>query len=138
MTTAPVEIAYGFFCEQLRAEEGGKTSALGMLGDVVYLQGTAPYLLPGLALHVHVKNPARTTFDVVFQIDWPGGVSTPEFRFPVEVNATSVGNNLNLNLGNVVLTQPGTISASVRLETTPPIETEFHLEIRPLPPGSVA
>jgi hypothetical protein len=138
MTTASVEISYGFFCEQLRAEEGGKTSALGILSDVIYLQGTAPFLLPSLALHVHVKNPMRTAFDVVFRLDLPGGVTTPEFRFPVEVNNTSVGHNLNLNFGNIVLTQLGMISARVRLETAPPIEREFQLEIRPLPPGSVA
>ena len=129
-------IAYGFFCEFVRAEEQGKTSVLGLWGRRCILWGTPPATLPNLGLHVYIFNPDQADCRGRLRITLPGDAPPPaEIDFDLPQQPGLVGHNLNFNLAGLTVQGESKIEANVTLTTTPPTEATFVLEFvfRPRP-----
>ena len=136
MTEERPEIEYGFFCEFVRPEQNGKTTAIGMWGDVCRYEGAPPAPMPNLGLHVYIANRRQIPYNVVVRLDIPGLPEPAEFRFALASSPGAVGSNLNLNIANLVFTEPGRVRAKVIIEADPPVERDFVLRVEFLPPGT--
>lgn len=130
-------IRYAFFCEDLRAEEGGKTTAIGLWGSEC-LVPAFPAVMRSLAFHAHIANPDGASVPLLIRVDGPfvSPMRPPEARHQLPASPVKTTNNLNMVFGPVVLARPGNVTVTLRLEVDPPVEETFTLAIisRPAPP----
>jgi len=130
------EIAYGFFCEYVRPETGGKITAIGMWGERCRFMSAPPGVLTNLGLHIYVVNRAQRSYPVVVRVYIPGRPDPIEWSFSLNVVSGAVGNNINMNIANLVFPQPGIVRVNVKIESTPLVEREFKMDVSFEPPGA--
>jgi hypothetical protein len=79
---------HGFtlFCDDLREEKTGKTTYVGVYGDVMYIDGDLPSTLPGLHFAIHLFAAPHSTFETLkIQVAMPGDdIESPAVSFDVD------------------------------------------------------
>jgi hypothetical protein len=125
-------ILCGFFCEDLRREMSGQTTAVGMWGSDCVVE-VVPCTLRSLTFVVLLANPEQVAYD--FTVNIGGDVAadlqqTVTSRLHVDGLQTHSSNVVGLILAPLFVTREGSIRAHLRVETTPPIEQTWSLGIR--------
>jgi hypothetical protein len=134
MAAQEIEAAYCLFCEFVRGEPHGKTTAIGMYGDTCRFFGQPPGMLPNLGLHVFIRNPGRRRFAGVLTVTWPGRPRRDEVRFAAAATEGSTGHGLNCNFATPQLLEEGDIVAHLLIEADPPVQHEYRLRVCFEPP----
>ena len=126
------EIVHGLYCEDVRVEEKGKVSLMGVVGKRLIFSVSPPVNLTfsfhcflwGLVenLEAEVTVGAR-------------GLEPMVQRLPVP--AETPGFNLNFKVEGMPLSGPTTIATTVRLLLTDPVQRTFELEVE-FAPSSTA
>lgn len=123
------EFIYSFFCEFIREEPGGKTTAIGIFGNRMVVSGSFPILLPGIGFHAFIKDSTQDPLKGTISIKLPG--MDKHHVYPVEFKGdkTATGHNLNVQLGGVILKEPGIAEAIVHIYSSPEIHNTTTIEI---------
>jgi hypothetical protein len=109
------EILHGFFCESVRDEVGGRTTAIGIWGVRCRIQANPPASIP-LAFHCYIWNPDRVPLIANLRFHFPGATDPIPVMMPLTMTERSIAHNVNLNmLGVVPITGPGDLVADVIL-----------------------
>ncbi|CAN5923113.1 hypothetical protein BH11MYX4_BH11MYX4_05470 [soil metagenome] len=122
------EVLYAFFCEDLRVEQSGQTTAVGIWGERAYV-GAFPAMLKSLAFHAYVSNHAREHFHFVVHMRGPFDPGEIRQEGDLVMEGHHIGQNINLLLAPVVFTEPGVMSATLVIGSDPPIERTIRLEV---------
>lgn len=127
-----ISIAYGFFCEDLRPEIGGKTTAVGLWGTGMVL-AELPGLIRSLAFHALVVHPPDFTCPYELGLSGP---FEPQITEPATgllvAEPGKASTSINLIFGPVRFSREGTVVVHVRLlpEGEPVLEQKFALTVR--------
>jgi len=123
------EIVYGLFCESLRQEVSGQTTAVGIWGETCRFAIAPPALIPTLAFHAFIRNPEHLSYNARVQINLPGNSAPVTFETPIKGDPAQDSQNINIQLASIPVPQAGDVVVRVHLDTTPPVEGEFHLHV---------
>ena len=129
MNTSPLELVYAFFCETVRLEASGQISPIGIWGDTVKFAVNAPALMPCLAFHAFVRNLGLNPLKFRLKVTFPGKAKPVEVEMPLQGNEVQTCQNVNFNNAGLQITEPGDVVAHVRIDSTPPIDREFRLQM---------
>jgi hypothetical protein len=132
---APIKLLYGFFCEHLRTEAGGQTTAIGLWGTECRLQSDPPFLLRSLSFHAYLENPDQAPLNGHATFDIPGMGISPVIPIKMEGQGGMVGNNINLAVGPILIPHSGTVKVCLHMDADPPLDQEFTLRINFMPPA---
>lgn len=121
-----MRLVYGFFCEDLRAEQSGQVSAIGLWGPQVSV--VAFPALVRFAFHAFVEN-ADEEAPFTITITVPGQPAPPAMNDVLRPTPATVGQNFNISLGNVPLTEPGEMRVRFQIEGREPIDQTFTLRV---------
>jgi hypothetical protein len=133
MSAQQPKIVYGLFCEFIRMEMSGQTTAIGIWGETCRVGASAPVVLPALAFHAYICNLGRVAYNAKIKVAFPGKAAPVEMTAPVSSEQIQDSQNLNVNMSPVHITEAGDVVATIELDTTPPIRREFrlHIEFQP-------
>ena len=129
-------VLHALFCEHVRPEESGKTTLLGVWGAQCRFFTAAPTVMPNLGIHAFVHNPDQVPLSLVLTLQatgWEDGIRV-EMEAPTEKG--KIGHNINLNFANLIFTEPGPLTATLSLSTTPPTEHQIVLDVVFAPPAT--
>jgi len=129
-----VRIIYGFFCEHLRQEASGQTTAIGLWGTEWRIATAGPVTAPSLSFHAFVTNPKQIPISGNATFQLPGVDQKIEIPLNIQIAEGMTGHNINLTIGNVPIAKPGQATVRLQFNCEPPIDEEFSLEIRFIPP----
>jgi hypothetical protein len=132
------QILFGFFSEDARVERTGQITAVGMWGGTLTLAGT-PHTLRSIAFNAYVENPELRPYRFSIRIEGPLGLGPTlplVHEGQMQVDSQRSSHFLGLIMGPALVLQPGAIRATLRIESEPPIEKVFTLEVRHGPVGA--
>ena len=129
MPSHPPEIVHGLFCETLRQEVSGQTTAVGIWGETCRFAIAPPAVIPTLAFHAFIRNPEHLSYNAKVQINLPGNPAPVTFETPIKGDPSQDSQNINIQLAGIPVAQAGDVVVLVHLDTTPPVEREFHLHV---------
>ncbi|MCK6527276.1 hypothetical protein L6R50_06825 [Myxococcota bacterium] len=116
MTTPKIAVQYAFFCEIVRPEEHGKTTAIGLWGRVCRFLGPAPGVLSSLGFHAYLAHEGASCIVGRVRISTPGVDEPQPYEFKLVPREGSAGTNLNINSFGVLVTRPGFIRAELEID----------------------
>ena len=128
------ELRYAFFCEFVRPEADGKTTAIGLWGDRCVVQSAAPALLPALGLHAFIANPDGIQCVIEIKLTLPD-MEPIIHEVDLQVVPGKTGTNVNFNLFGLPLNQPGEVVAEITIKSDPPSIRRVVLDVSFQPPG---
>jgi hypothetical protein len=86
--------------------------------------------MPSLGFHAYLYNPDQVPLSGVAEFILPGMANTPSMPLEITPEPWTSGHNINLGIGNIPISAPGTIKLRLRLNADPPIDEEFSLDVK--------
>src|SRR5438552_2742384 len=125
-----VTLEYAFFCEDVRNEEGGRITAVGMPGGDLRLKGAPPGNLRSLSFVAHFANPDRETTQVRITINGPGlPQDVVVFENDLKTKTDETGHFVNLIMGPLTIPTAGDFVARVEVPGEHPIDRRIVLQV---------
>lgn len=123
-------IRYAFFCEDLRPEEGGKVTALGMFGPSFVVHGQEPSALRSLAFYACIANPDHGRYPYRVRISGDPLPQALEHRGELSAAPDKESQNVCIVMSSVPLLQAGSITAEIVVESEPEVRAVVDIAVR--------
>jgi hypothetical protein len=124
------QVSVCFFCEDIRPEEGGKISAMGLMGhQYVFNRSEEPPFLRSLSFYAYVRNPERVAHPFSIAIEGAPFEKPLQVRGTLPVEADKTANHIFVSITQPRVVGAGTLTGTLTVETDPPAVGRAELDI---------
>jgi hypothetical protein len=79
-----MRFGFSIFCDDIRAEPGGKLSFIGCYNGVIFVPPRFPYVLNKFCIHLHIYSPATQPYSSIVARCYGPGQDEPLVEEPIE------------------------------------------------------